>query len=80
MKHAAQQMVLCCPGVKALPSFQDLVLVINTELPHLMDIGPGFVFLGGRWSRWCPSPNGLQDKASTFRLPLNALSDLVLAC
>lgn len=33
MNHAAQQMALCRPGVKALPSSQDLKLAANIALP-----------------------------------------------
>lgn len=63
MNHAAQQMALCCPGGKALPSSQDLKPAASTALTlkgHRPRVG---VF---RWKvvRVAPSPNGLHDKAT----------------
>lgn len=61
MNHATQQMALCRPGLKVLPSSQDLKLVANTALTltgHRPRVG---VF---EWKvvRVAPSPRGLQDK------------------
>ena len=63
MNHAAQKMALCCPGVKALPSSQDLKLAANTALT-LKGHRPRVGVFGWKVVRVAPSPNGLQDKAT----------------